>query len=408
MKQKNDLMEQIEITGNYYMNEVKKVLIAIDSYKGSMSSLEAGNAAKEGILKKNPNLQVVVKALADGGEGTYATLVEAMGGKHVAVPVQDPLGRKINAHYGILADGKTAVMEMAQSSGLTLLAHDERNPRLANTYGFGQMLINAYERGCREFIIGIGGSATTEAGIGMLGALGYRFLDAKGNELPLTIEAMDKITSIDDSLVNKEILQCQMHVACDVTNPLCGENGAVFVYGPQKGVLAKEREELDQKLYDFSLVAEEYAGKKKEYAGKMQKYAASLLPGAGAAGGLGFAFSNFFANVDMRSGADIVIDYLNIEKEVADADLVITGEGRLDGQTASGKGPMKLATLARKYGCAVYAFAGCLGDGVEECNSFLDGYFVITPEDMPSEEAMKKENAIANMILAVENSGICV
>lgn len=373
-----------------------KVLIAIDSFKGSMSSIEAGNAAKEGIAKKYPDAEIVVKALADGGEGTYVTLLDAMGGKCIKEKVHDPLGRIIDASYGILADGVTAVIEMAESSGLTLLSTNERNPYLANTYGFGELITKAYERGCREFIIGIGGSATTEAGIGMLGALGYRFYDKNGAELPLTIDSMDKISSIDDALVDYRMLDSKVHLACDVTNPLCGENGAVYVYGLQKGVKPEDFQELDCKLQNFSDISEKFISAKYKKAKQT-----AFLPGAGAAGGLGFAFSLFFNNVDMRSGADIVIDYLDIEKELKDADIVITGEGRIDAQTASGKGPMKLALLGHKHGCKVYAFAGCIGEGVQLCDRFFDGIIPITPEGMMLETAMQKDTAMKNMLDAV-------
>ena len=367
----------------------ENVLIAIDSFKGSMSSLEAGNAAKAGVDSVWPDAHVTVKALADGGEGTYRTLIDALGGKIVSVRVSDPLGRKIDAHYGILSDG-TAVLEMAEASGIALLDSNELNPLLANTFGFGQMLVDAYERGARDFIIGIGGSATTEAGIGMLHALGFRFYDKDNNLLQPVIGNMDLIERIDDSYIDDEMLDIQIQLACDVTNPLCGDRGAVAVFGPQKGVKDDQIELLDNKLLSFSKLVNRYTGKNM-----------ADMPGAGAAGGLGFTLASFFKNIAVTSGADLIIQKLGIMEAIQSADIVITGEGRIDNQTAQGKGPGKIAALAKERGCKVYGMAGNLDMPYDKCNSIFDEIVCITPKDMPLAIAMEPEIAMENMKKAV-------
>lgn len=366
-----------------------KFVIAIDSFKGSMSSMQAGMAAGEGVKRVYPDAKIIVKGLADGGEGTTETLVEAMNGSFSYANVLDPLGRTIGARYGIIDN--IAVLEMAEASGLTLLSEEERNPYQANTYGFGELILDAFHKGCRDFLIGIGGSATTEAGIGMLSALGFSFLDVDGNPVKPIIDEMDRMVRIDDTKVDKELMQCHFEIACDVKNPLLGNNGAVYVYGPQKGVALEEREVLDQKLFHFAKVVEQYVKTDKKDD-----------PGAGAAGGIGFTFLSFFPNVTMKSGADLVIEKLGVETEIVDADVVITGEGRIDAQTAMGKGPIQLAKLAKKYACKVYAFAGCIGDGADACLDAMDNYCAITPFDMPLEDAMKSSIATENMSKAVE------
>ena len=225
-----------------------KVVVAIDSFKGSLTSMEAGDAAKEGILKAVPEAEVVVKPLADGGEGTVEAFVEGMGGTYETVTVSGPLGSMVEARYGMLPDGKTAVMEMAEASGIILIDRKERNPWKASTVGVGQMIKDAIEKGCRQFIIGIGGSATTEGGIGMLNALGYEFYDAKGDKLSPVFESLGSVARISDENVIPELKDCHFQIACDVTNPLCGENGAVYIYGQQKGVKSEERQPMDDMI----------------------------------------------------------------------------------------------------------------------------------------------------------------
>ncbi len=368
-----------------------KVVIAIDSFKGCMNSMEAGNAAKAGILKVC-DAQMSVKPLADGGEGTTEALVEGMGGEYVFVEVTGPLGTKRRARYGILGDGRTAVMEMAEAAGIILLKPEELNPSRATTYGVGEMIMDAVKRGCREFIIGIGGSATSEGGVGMLQALGYEFKTEDGNPIRRGLQDLDRIMAISKENVPKVLKECHFRVACDVTNPLCGENGAVYVYGPQKGVKEEEKPIFDGMMAH-------YADKTQEYKGVDYR----MAEGAGAAGGLGFAFLSYLPNVELKSGIDIVLEAVGLEQEIRDADIVITGEGRLDSQTAMGKAPVGVARLAKKYGAKVLAFAGGVTKDAGECNEAgIDAFFPIVRGVTTLAEAMEPENARENMALSVE------
>lgn len=368
-----------------------KVVIAIDSFKGSMSSMEAGNAAKEGIERACP-ADIVVKPLADGGEGTTEALVEGLGGEYVSIEVTGPLGAKTSARYGILGDKRTAVLEMAEASGIILVKREELDPARATTYGVGEMILDAVRRGCREFIIGIGGSATSEGGTGMLQALGYEFSDEDGNPIRPGIRDLDRIASITAKNVPEELRVCHFNIACDVKNPLCGENGAVYVFGPQKGVREEEKLDFDKKMKHF-------ADKTQEFTGRDYRTA----EGAGAAGGLGFAFLSYLPNVELKSGIDIVLDAIRLEQEVKDADIVITGEGRLDFQTAMGKVPVGVARLAKKYGAKVLAFAGGVTKDAGECNAAgIDAFFPIVRGVTTLDEAMALENAKENMVLSVE------
>lgn len=368
-----------------------KIVIAIDSFKGSLSSLEAGRAAKAGIEKVCYG-DVIVKPVADGGEGTTDTLVEGLRGTFRIVQVTGPDGKKTRAKYGILPDGETVVMEMAQAAGITLVPPGEQDPRHATTFGVGEMIRDAIVRGGRKFIIGIGGSATTDGGTGMLKALGYQFLDAEGQAIAEGIEELDRIESIDISQAMPELTWCTFQIACDVANPLYGPDGAVYIYGSQKGVKMKEREELDRKM-------RHYARKTAE----TLKCEESCTPGAGAAGGLGFAFISYLPNVTLRSGADIILEAVGLEEEIRDADLVITGEGRLDRQTAMGKLPVGIARLAKKYGKTVIAFAGSVTEDAAVCNEEgIDAFFPVLRRITTLEEAMQPEQAGKNLAQAVE------
>ncbi|MCI9619938.1 MAG: glycerate kinase [Dorea sp.] len=368
-----------------------KVVIAIDSFKGSLSSMEAGNAAKAGI-RRACSAEIIVKPLADGGEGTTEALVEGLGGRYVSAEVTGPLGEKTNARYGILRDGQTAVLEMAEAAGITLVDREELDPYRATTYGVGEMILDAVKRGCRRFIIGIGGSATTEGGAGMLQALGYGITDGDGKPIRHGIRDLDQIAHISMENVPEVLKECQFQIACDVKNPLCGETGAVWVYGPQKGVREEDKRIFDRKLQHF-------AEKTAEYTGTDHR----LTEGAGAAGGLGFAFLSYLPNVELRPGIDIVIEATGLEQELKDADLVITGEGRLDFQTAMGKVPVGVARLAKRYGIKVLAFAGSVTKDAAECNSAgIDAFFPIVRGVTTLEEAMDPENAKENMVLCVE------
>lgn len=370
-----------------------KVVIAVDSFKGSMSSMEAGFAAKAGI-EKVCSADIIVRPLADGGEGTTEALVEGLGGQYIYIEVTGPLGEKTKARYGILGDKKTAVMEMAQAAGITLLKSEDLNPLSATTRGVGEMILDAAGRGCRDFIIGIGGSATSEGGVGMLQALGYEFTDSHGNEIGPGLWDLDKIVSVSAEHVPEVLKQCHFSIACDVKNPLCGENGAVYVFGPQKGVKDNEKQVFDEKMGHFADITEKYTGAK-----------CRNEAGAGAAGGLGFAFLSYFANVELKSGIDIVLQAVGLEQDVKNADIVITGEGKLDFQTAMGKVPVGVARLAKKYGAAVLAFAGSVTKDAGECNEAgIDAFFPIVRGVTTLTEAMDKETAEENMALSVEQA----
>ena len=378
-----------------------KVVIAIDSFKGSMSSMEAGRAAKagierargaDGIERARGADRIVVKPLADGGEGTTEALVEGLGGEYVTVWVTGPLGEKTEARYGILGDKRTAVLEMAEASGIILIKREELDPPRATTYGVGEMILDAVGRGCRELIIGIGGSATSDGGAGMLQALGYEFLDSDGNSIRPGIRDLDRIVSITAKHVPEVLKACHFRIACDVKNPLCGENGAVYVFGPQKGVKEEEKQNFDEKMKHF-------ADKTQEFTGADHR----MAEGAGAAGGLGFAFLSYLPNAELQSGIDIVLDAIQLEQEVKDADIVITGEGRLDFQTAMGKVPVGVARLAKKHGAKVLAFAGGVTKDAGECNAAgIDAFFPIVRGVTTLDEAMVPENARENMELSVE------
>lgn len=394
-----------------------KIVIAIDSFKGSMSSMEAGNAAKAGILRAcSEETKIVVKPLADGGEGTTEALVEGLGGEYVSVQVTGPLGEKANARYGILGDGRTAVMEMAEASGIILVNREELDPLKATTYGVGEMILDAVKRGCRDFIIGIGGSATSEGGIGMLQALGYEINDVDGQPVGPGLQDMERIVSISGEHVPEELRECHFSIACDVKNPLCGENGTVYVYGPQKGVREDEKPVFDKKMEHFADMTREYLERIAGNAGPDGSDEAAKpsmagnackdnrwTEGAGAAGGLGFAFLSYLPNVELKPGIDIVLDAIGLEEEVKDADMVITGEGRLDFQTAMGKVPVGVARLAKRYGAKVLAFAGGVTKDAGECNAAgIDAFFPIVRGVTTLDEAMVPENAKENMELSVE------
>lgn len=368
-----------------------KVVIAIDSFKGSLSSMEAGEAVKEGI-QKVCDAKIVIRPVADGGEGTTETLVEGLGGNYRRIQVTGPDGEKVQAKYGILPDGETVVMEMAQAAGITLIPPEKRNPRRATTFGVGEMIKDAVLQGGRKFIIGIGGSATTDGGVGMLQALGYQFLDEQGVSIGSGIEDLDQIEKIEVSGALPLLKECSFQIACDVTNPLCNETGAVYIYGPQKGVKESEKEELDGKMRHYADKTRQYL--KRDY---------SELPGAGAAGGLGFAFISYLPNVILKSGVEIITEAVGLEEEIQDADVVITGEGRLDAQTAMGKLPVGIAGLAKKYGKPVIAFAGSVAEEAGVCNEKgIDAFFPIIREIVTLKEAMKTETARKNLMLTAE------
>lgn len=368
-----------------------KVVVAIDSLKGSLTSLEAGNAAKEGILRAMPEIEVVVKPLADGGEGTVDAFIEGEKGTRITMSVTGPMGGEVKCCYGILEDGRTAVMEMAQASGITLVAENERNPMQASTYGVGEMIRDAVYRGCRYFIMGIGGSATNDGGIGMLSALGFRFLDSKGQSVFGGARELSRIVAIRADGALPELAECEFQIACDVRNPLCGKNGATYIYGPQKGLPHELCDEIDKGMKHYAEVAELFCGK-----------TCRDIPGAGAAGGLGFAFLAFL-NGTLVPGVELVLETIHLEQEIKNARFVVTGEGRLDAQTAMGKAPAGVAKIAKQYGCQVLAFTGEVTEEAKKCNETgIDAFFPIVRGVANLEDAMRPENAKRNMADAVE------
>ena len=368
-----------------------KVVVAIDSLKGSLSSMEAGLAIKDGVLAAKPDAEVIVKPLADGGEGTTDALIEGMNGERIDLTVTGPMHTPVAAYYGYLKDTNTAVMEMASAAGITLVPDEEKNPLLATSYGVGEMIIDALHRGCRNFIIGIGGSVTNDGGLGMLKALGVRFLDENGEDVGEGGQALSKVAIINTSNMNPLLKECQIQVACDVNNPLCGENGSTYVYGPQKGVTEDIKEQLDKDMAHFAKVTSETLGN--DYA---------LTPGAGAAGGLGYAFLAY-TGASLTPGIELILNAVGLEKELSGADVVVTGEGRLDFQTAMGKAPVGVARLAKKYNAKVIAFAGSVTKEATACNKEgIDAFFPILRGVSTLAEAMDPVNARENMVATVE------
>lgn len=368
-----------------------KAVVAIDSLKGSLSSMEAGNAIAEGIYRADAEAKVEVRPLADGGEGTVDALVQGMNGSLRKVRVTGPLGDKVDAAYGIIEEAKMAVIEMSASAGITLVPDEKKNPLFTTTYGVGEMIRDAIEKGCRKFVVGIGGSATNDGGIGMLQALGYDFLNSKGNAVPYGAKGLEDLAEIRKEHVLPELAQCEFKVACDVTNPLCGPLGASAVYGPQKGATPEMVREMDQWLADYAKLA-----------ANCSERADAEHPGTGAAGGLGFAFLTF-TNAVLESGIKIVLEETKLEQYIQDADIVITGEGRLDGQTAMGKAPVGVAKLAGKYKIPVLAFAGSVTKDARKCNEEgIHAFFPILRGITTLEDAMDAENARRNLMETVE------
>ena len=359
-----------------------KIVVAIDSFKGSLSSLQAGNAVKEAVLGLHPDATVVVKPLADGGEGTVDAFEDA---KAVTVSVTGPLYRQVNAKYCILPNG-TAVMEMAAAAGITLISEKERNPRETTTYGVGEMIKDAISKGCRRFIMGIGGSATNDGGIGMLSALGYEFLDNDGKAVATCGKGLRDIARISAENVLPELAECAFRIACDVENPLSGETGCSAIYGPQKGATPQMVADMDRWLKSYGEIAK-----------TLSPTADPLSPGVGAAGGLGFAFLSF-TNAELKSGIGLILEEIALENDIKDADIVVTGEGRLDAQSVMGKAPVGVAKLAKKYGKKVIAFSGCVTEEAEVCNDHgIDAFFPILRKVTTLEEALDTENAYQNL-----------
>lgn len=364
---------------------MKTLLLAFDSFKGSLSSAEVADAFAEGIRSLLPDTIINKVYMADGGEGTAQALVDSCHGEWVEAEVLDPLMRPIRARYGLIDRGQTAVIEMASASGLPLLTEAERNPLLTSTYGTGQLISDALERGCRKLLVGIGGSATNDAGTGMLSALGFRFLDVQGNMLDGCGASLERIAAIDASHALPSLNVCEILVACDVTNPFCGPTGAAHVFAPQKGADARMVERLDEGMAHFADVIRQYNG-----------LDVNEMPGAGAAGGLGGAFSTLLG-ATLRRGVETVLDALHFDALLEGCDLVVTGEGRIDRQTLMGKAPMGVLNVAARRGIPTIA----IGGSVEWCNELRESAFAsihsLNAAGLPLHIAMRPEVTRANL-----------
>lgn len=364
-------------------------VIAMDSFKGSVSSIEAGRIVASAIRDVFPDSETQIFPLADGGEGTVDALVDGLSGEIVCLDVTGPLGEKITSRFGLLPAQKTAVIEMADAAGLPSVPAEKRNPLHTTTYGLGELILAAAKHGCRDFIIGIGGSATNDAGLGMLTALGARFLHADATPAGIYGKDLADIAAIDLSQFAPVLKDCHFSIACDVTNPLTGPNGCSAVYGPQKGATPEIVTKMDKDIAAFAALAEKALG----------KTGAADLPGAGAAGGLGFAFSAFL-DAELKPGIDLVLDLLSIDDALQTADVLITGEGRMDEQTAMGKAPIGIAQRAKRQNpkAAAIAFCGCALPGAIAVNDHgIDAYFPILHQPGTVEEAMKPDVTERNL-----------
>lgn len=360
-----------------------KIAIAPDSFKGSLSAMQAASCIEAGLKQSLKSISCRKIPMADGGEGTVQAIVDATGGKFVKRMVSDPLGRTIKATFGMSGDGKTAIMEMAEASGLALLKPRERNPMKTSTYGTGELIKHALKLGVRKILIGIGGSATNDGGIGMASALGVKFLDAKGKVVPVCGGNLGKIASIDMMGLDKRLKGVEVEVACDVDNPLTGRNGAAQVYAPQKGASPAMVKKLDDGLRSLSKIVKRDVG-----------ISILTVPGSGAAGGLGGGLMAYLGG-QLRPGVDIVIDSVKLAKGIKGCDLVITGEGRMDHQTAFGKTPAGVAGVAKAQKIPVIAICGCLGKKPEVVHTIgIDAFFSALEENVAEEDLSKRGPAM--------------
>lgn len=341
------------VWGEKMVEKEKTFVLAPDSFKESMTAKEVCIAMEKGLRKVYPAAHYIHVPMADGGEGTVQSLVDASGGEIHYKEVNGPLGQKVTAKYGILGGGQTAAIEMASASGIHLVPKETRNPLITTTYGTGELIRECLDRGIRKIIIGIGGSATNDGGVGMAEALGARFLDESGAELPRGGGSLDRLASIDISALDERLQHVQMIVACDVTNPLCGEQGASRVFGPQKGATPEMVQKLDANLAHYAAVVKQQLHKD-----------VRDLPGAGAAGGLGAGLL-IFTQAVLQKGIEIVIEYTGLKEKLAGADVVFTGEGGIDFQTKFGKTPYGVARAAKAGGQKVIAVAGYIGEGID-------------------------------------------
>ena len=368
-----------------------KVLIAMDSFKGSVSSMEAAYAVSRGIRKVDPKAEITCFPAADGGEGTLDTLVTGCKGEKFSIEVTGPVGEKIISSYGWLPEQKIAVIELARAAGLTLVPENSRNPMNTTSIGFGELIKDALSRGARSFILAIGGSATNDGGMGMLRALGAKFFDGEGNELEGYGRDLVKVESVDLSGLDPAISESEICVACDVDNILCGPNGAAYVYGPQKGADAVSVRLLDEALVKYGALMEDAVG-----------FKCMDWTGTGAAGGIGFAIASALRG-ELRPGTELILNHLGFGEAVLNADVVVTGEGCLDAQTPHGKVPCGVGRWARDAGAFVIALAGSIGDGAEAVlDEGIDVYFPIIRRPMTVEEAMDRKTASDNLAATAE------
>ena len=360
-----------------------KIVVAPDSFKGSLSALEVCESIEKGIRKIFSNAEIIKVPMADGGEGTVQSLVDGSGGRIINLKVRGPLQKEVNGFYGILGNGNTAVIEMAAASGITLISKEERNPMITTTYGTGEIIKHALDMGCRNIIIGIGGSATNDGGAGMATALGAKLLDQNGNAISFGGGSLNSLYSIDVSEFDSRLKECNIVAACDVDNPLCGERGASYIFGPQKGADEKMVKVLDENLEHYAKLVNKFLGISiKDY------------PGAGAAGGLGGGLLAFL-KAKLQPGVDIVIQSTALEEKLKTADLVITGEGMIDYQTQFGKTPYGVAKVAKKYDIPVIAIAGGIGVDAEQLYSKgFDSIFSIVDKPMTLEEAIENSDIL--------------
>lgn len=368
-----------------------KITVAIDSFKGSLPSLESGAAVKLAAERVFDSVSVDVCLLADGGEGTVDAIISSVGGELVKAYVTGPLGEKVEASYGLIKNTKTAVIEMSAAAGITLLKKEELNPLKTTTFGVGELIRDAILKSARRFIIGIGGSATNDGGVGMLKALGFEFLDSDGNSIENGAAGLSRLVKIKCDNALKELSDCEFLVACDVKNPLCGSEGCSAVFGPQKGATPKMIKEMDSWLSNYAHLTKSVLTEADEN-----------YEGSGAAGGMGFALMSYL-NATLTSGIELVMREISLDAHIKDSDLVVTGEGRLDGQSAMGKAPVGVARLAKKYSKPVVAFSGCVTDDAVLCNeNGIDAFFPILRAPVSLSEAMDTENARKNLTNTAE------
>lgn len=369
---------------------MKKIVIAPDSFKGSLTSIEVANAIAEGVKKVYPNCEIIKTPIADGGEGTLNTIVNALKGEKVKVNAHDSLMRSITAEYGLVNNGETAVIEVASINGITLLSEEEQNPLITTTYGTGEIIKDALQRGCRSFIIGIGGSATNDAGTGLLKALGYRFLDNNKKETKGTGQSLHSICSIDESEVMPELKEAQFTIASDVNNPFTGPKGASNTYAPQKGADKEMIEELERGMESFRQLIK-----------KEKRIDLNTFPGSGAAGGLGGGFIAFL-DAQLKPGITIVLEAINFHSILTDAYLIFTGEGKLDNQTTMGKAAGGVLDAAKKKNVPVIAIGGSVEDSNALIKRGFTSVFSITSRPVSIKEAMNKEYTKSNITQTIE------